>query len=67
MYDHSYLTPPPARISNGRTLSYSVGYYRGRRRIVLGWFETHADASAYLTRCRETNSFFRYDLLHSLF
>lgn len=50
----------------GISLRYSVAFYRGRRRIVIGWFQDFNDAMDFLKRSRRDNPFFKYDLCKSL-
>ncbi|WGL31009.1 hypothetical protein [Dipodfec virus UOA04_Rod_653] len=64
---YSFFIPPPVRYTSTGPLRFSVGFYRGRSRHILGWFSSKSDALDYLERCRETNSFYRYDYLESLF
>lgn len=46
---------------------FSVGVYRGRKRVVIAWFVAESTALDYLARCRRDNPSFKYDYLKSLF
>lgn len=46
---------------------FSVGVYRGKKRVVVAWFTTESGALDYLARCRRDNPSFKYDHLKSLF
>lgn len=44
---------------------YSIGAYRGRKRVVLAWFSEEAPANDYLIRCRLDRPFVKFDCLKS--
>ena len=46
---------------------YSIGAYRGRRRVVIAWFADETPANDYLVRCRLDNPHIKFDCLKSLF
>ena len=46
---------------------YSVGAYRGRKRVTIAWFADESSANDYLTRCRRTNPYIKFDCLKSFF
>lgn len=46
---------------------YSVGAYRGRKRVVIAWFSDESPAIDYLARCRRTNPYLKFDCLRSIF
>ena len=46
---------------------YSVGAYRGRKRVIIAWFADESPANDYLARCRRTNPYIKFDCLKSLF
>lgn len=50
-----------------RPLRYSVGFYRGRCRVVLAWFADFSAAKDYLSRLRASYPHLKADLLKSLF
>jgi hypothetical protein len=52
---------------SGLPLRYSVGAYRGRKRVVIAWFADEFSANDYLVRCRRTNPYVRFDCLQSIF
>lgn len=44
---------------------YSVGAYRGRKRVPIAWFSDESSALDYLRRCRSDHPFIKYDCLQS--
>lgn len=46
---------------------YSVGAYRGRKRVVIAWFSTESDAIDYCRRCRSDRPYVKFDYLQSLY
>ena len=46
---------------------WSVGFYRGRRRVVIAWFEDESAAIDYCSNCRRLRSDLKYDYLQSMF
>lgn len=46
---------------------FSVGAYRGKRRVVIAWFSDETSAKDYLVRCRRDHSSVKFDCLKSLF
>lgn len=46
---------------------YSVGAYRGKKRVVIAWFIDESPANDYLARCCRTNPYIKFDCLKSLF
>lgn len=65
--DHFEFRPSFSPIIDGSPLRYSVGMYRGRKRIVVAWFADEAHAIGYLVRCRRDNPYAEFDCLESLF
>lgn len=64
--DHSgsvFLERPSGESSS----KYSVGYYRGRRRVVIGWFIRFEDAETFVKSARIRFPWCRFDILKSLF
>ena len=45
---------------------YSVGAYRGKRRVIIAWFADEAPAEDYLIRCRLDHPRVKFDCLQSL-
>lgn len=58
--------PSFSPIINGSPLSYSVGMYRGKKRIIVAWFADETPALEYLVRCRRDNPYAKFDCLQSL-
>lgn len=65
--NHFDFRPRYSPVINSTPLRYSVGAYRGRKRIIIAWFIDEASADEYLTRCRRTNPYVKFDYLESLF
>lgn len=62
-----FYSPKASPIVEGVPLRYSVGFYRGRCRIVIGWFRDFDNAMDFLKRSRRNNPRFKYDLCKSIF
>lgn len=45
---------------------FSVGAYRGKRRVVIAWFLDESAANDYLIRCRRDYPKVKFDYLQSL-
>lgn len=54
-------------IVEGVLLRYSVGFYRGRHRTVIAWFQDFDEAMDFLERSRRDRPYLKYDLCQSLF
>ena len=65
--DEFYFRPRFSPIVDGNPYRYSIGAYRGRKRVVFAWFVDETSANDYLVRCRRTNPYVRFDCLKSLF
>ena len=65
--DHFDFRPKYSPVINSAPLRYSVGAYRGRKRIIIAWFMDERSADDYLIRCRRTNPYIKFDCLESLF
>lgn len=46
---------------------YSVGAYRGKKRVVIAWFPDESSAVDYLRHCRSDHPSVEYDYLQSIF
>lgn len=46
---------------------YSVGAYRGRKRVTIAWFADESPANDYLASCRRANPYIKFDCVRSLF
>lgn len=53
-------------VVNSIPYRYSVGAYRGKKRVVIAWFSDESSAIDYLRRCRSDCPFVKYDCLQSL-
>lgn len=65
--DNFDFRPRFSPIINSTPHRYSVGAYRGRKRVVIAWFVDESPANDYLARCRRTNPYIKFDCLKSLF
>lgn len=45
---------------------YSIGAYRGKRRVIIAWFADEIPANDYLIRCRLDHPSIKFDCLRSL-
>jgi len=45
---------------------FSIGAYRGSKRVVIAWFPDKFSAKDYLARCRRDNPRIKFDCLQSL-
>lgn len=63
-----YLDLPRAcPLVEGRPFRYSVGFYRGRKRLTLAWFADESSALDYCIRTSRQYPQFKVDVLKSLF
>lgn len=65
--DYIDFRPRFAPIINDSPLRYSVGMYRGKKRIIVAWFSDENPAFEYLIRCRRDNPYAKFDCIQSLF
>ena len=65
--DRFDFRPKYSPVINGAPCRYSIGAFRGRKRVVIAWFVDSVSANDYLTRCRRTNPYIKFDCLVSLF
>lgn len=65
--DYFDFRPKYSPVINNAPHRYSVGAYRGKRRVIIAWFIDELSASDYLVRCRRTNPYIKFDCLKSLF
>lgn len=65
--DNFDFRPRSFPIVNSAPLRYSVGAYRGKKRVIIAWFVDEGSANDYLVRCRRTNPYIKFDCLKSLF
>ena len=45
---------------------YSIGAYRGKKRVIIAWFSDEEPANDYLIRCRFDHPAVKFDCLRSL-
>ena len=60
----SWVHPSPVPLKNYR---WSVGFYRGRKRVVVAWFQDKFCAVDYCANCRRSRPDLKYDCLQSFF
>ena len=51
---------------SGLSMRYSIGAYRGKKRVVIAWFGDEFSANDYLIRCRLDHPSIKFDCLQSL-
>lgn len=54
-------------VVNSTPCRYSVGAYRGKKRVVIAWFSDEQAAVDYCCRCRSDRPYIKFDCLQSLF
>lgn len=64
--DYFDFRPKFSPIVDNLPYRYSIGAYRGRRRVTIAWFLDDRSANDYLARCRRTNPYIKFDCLKSL-
>ena len=65
--DYIDFRPAFFPIVDGVSYCYSVGAYRGKKRVVIAWFAEEGPASDYLSRCRLDHPGIKFDYLRSIF
>ena len=45
---------------------FSIGAYRGKKRVIIAWFSDEIPANDYLIRCRLDHPLVKFDCLKSL-
>lgn len=65
--DYFDFRPRVSPIIGNVPYRYSVGAYRGKKRISIAWFTNESSANDYLVRCCRTNPYIKFDCLKSLF
>lgn len=64
--DYFDFRPRFSPIVDSVPFRYSIGAYRGKKRVVLAWFADETPANDYLVRCRLDNPHIKFDCLRSL-
>lgn len=65
--DYFDFKPRFSPIIDNLPYRYSIGAYRGKKRVPIAWFLDDRSASDYLSRCRRTNPYIKFDCIKSLF
>lgn len=65
--DYFDFRPKCSPVINSVPYRYSIGAYRGKKRVVVAWFSEEVPAVDYLIRCRRDNPRIKFDCLRSLF
>lgn len=65
--DYFDSRPKFSPIIGSSSFPFSIGAYRGKRRVVIAWFPDKVSAKDYLARCRRTNPYIKFDCLQSLY
>lgn len=63
--DYFDFRPKSSPIVGGVPYRYSIGAYRGRKRVIIAWFSDEASANDYLARCCRDHPGVRFDCLQS--
>lgn len=58
---------PAKKIDGMRYYRFSVGYYRGKHRVVCAWFEDRVCALDYAMRLAGDKPYLKVDVVESLF
>lgn len=64
--DYFDFRPKFSPIVDNTPYRYSIGAYRGKKRVVIAWFVDEAPANDYLARCRHNHPYIKFDCLKSL-
>lgn len=64
--DYFDFRPTFSPVVNSIAYRYSIGAYRGRKRVIIAWFADETSAKDYLVRCRLDYPSVRFDCLQSL-
>ena len=64
--DYFDFRPRFSPVIDNLSYRYSIGAYRGRKRVIIAWFADEISASDYLVRCRLDHPSIRFDCLQSL-
>lgn len=64
--DHFDFRPRFSPVVDGTPYRYSIGAYRGKKRVVIAWFVDETPANDYLVRCRLDSPYIKFDCLRSL-
>lgn len=65
--DHFDIKPRFSPTINNVPYRYSIGAYRGKKRVTIAWFADKGSAEDYLVRCRLDNPRIKFDCLQSMF
>lgn len=64
--DYFDFRPKFSPIVDGVPYRFSIGAYRGKRRVVIAWFLDEVSANDYLIRCRLDHPMVKFDCLQGL-
>lgn len=64
--DHFDFRPKFSPVINDAPCRFSVGAYRGKKRVTIAWFLDEFSAKDYLVRCRRDHPRVKFDYLQSL-
>lgn len=65
--DNFDFRPRFSPIVDSVSYCYSVGAYRGKKRVVIAWFADKDSARNFLVRCRFDSPSVKFDCLRSIF
>lgn len=64
--DYFVFRPRFSPIIDSIPYRYSIGAYRGKKRVIIAWFSDAVSANEYLARCRLDRPYIKFDCLQSL-
>ena len=63
--DYFDFKPRFSPVIGSSSFRFSIGAYRGTRRVVIAWFHDEVPAKDYLVRCRRDHPRIKFDCLQS--
>jgi len=64
--DYFDFRPRFSPVVDSTPYRYSIGAYRGKKRVVIAWFSDETPATDYLVRCRLDHPGVKFDCLRSI-
>lgn len=65
--DYFDFRPRFSPVVNNIPYRYSIGAYRGKKRVIIAWFSDAIPANEYLAHCRLDRPYIKFDCLQSFF
>jgi hypothetical protein len=63
--DYFDFRPRSSPVVDSIAYRFSIGAYRGKKRVVIAWFSDENSANDYLVRCRLDHPGVKFDCLRS--